>query len=348
MSKIAIVFGGVSYEHEISIVSAITLKKVLNNNELIFIFLDKDRDFYLIDSNRLTSKLFQNTKYKKCSKLILKSGGFYTKAFLKNNNIVYDFMINLIHGGDGEDGKLASIFDFYGIDYIGPRIEASVISSNKYLTKLYAKELKIDVIEYEVLNQEDKRNITIKYPVIIKPLRLGSSIGVSIVNTKDELDYALDVAFEFDSDVLIERYIPNIKEYNLAGIKTKDGFIYSIIEEPQKDNILTFEKKYLDFAQDKKITKAKIESTLESDIQTKFAKIYGNFFIGSLIRCDFFVIDNMVYLNEINPIPGSMANYQFEDFDNVIKLLSNNLPKYKNIAIDYNYISRIASAKGKA
>jgi D-alanine-D-alanine ligase len=75
--------------------------------------------------------------------------------------------------------------------------------------------------------------------------------------------------------------------------------------------------------------------------------VYNNLFEGALIRCDFFVIDDEVYLNEINPIPGSMANYLFEDFKGSLELLSNSLPQSKRARVNYEYIHSISQAKGK-
>ena len=186
-----------------------------------------------------------------------------------------------------------------------------------------------------------------EYPVIIKPVRLGSSIGVSIVKDAGELDYALDVAFEFDSEVIIEPFIDGVKEYNQAGCYTTVWEL-SIVEEPHKEEFLDFEKKYMDFSRDSQVLSADIDESLTSKIQEAFKKIYDPLFKGAIIRCDFFVIDGEVYLNEINPIPGSMANYLFDDFEGMVERLSRNLPKEKNIQINYQYIHSIQSAKGKA
>jgi len=342
--KYAIFFGGVSYEHEISIVSAIALKDVLKN-EIVYIFCDKNREFFQIPASKIKSSLFSSGEYKKYPKLTLKNGGFFQKNIFGEKKCDFDILINLIHGADGEDGKAASLLDFFGIDYIGVRLEASVLSFNKQFTKMYAKEIGIKTLEYQLLSKHN-RKIEIEYPVILKPLRLGSSIGVSIVKTERELEYALDVAFEFDSDVLVEPFIEGVKEYNLAGCKAKE-FIFSLIEEPDKKEFLDFDKKYLDFSRTKRVNKAEIPEILEEKLKKSFEKIYGNIFEGALIRCDFFVIENEIYLNEINPIPGSLANYLFDDFNSVIQKLSHNLPKTKNIPIEYKYLNSIQVAKGK-
>lgn len=343
--NIAILFGGSSFEHEISIVSAITVKKILKNLNLSFIFVDSNRDFYLIESKNMKSNHFSDGVYKKNKKLILKNSSFYTEGLfgLKEQNL--GVVLNLIHGRDGEDGKIASLLEFNNISYISPRVDASVLSYNKLYTKLYAESLGVKVVPYSLLNSSDSRDIDIEYPVIIKPVRLGSSIGVTIVKSADELDYALDVAFEFDNQVLIEPFIEGVLEYNQAGCKTSE-FELSIVEEPNKEEFLDFEKKYLDFSRDAKVEDASITAQLKMSIQDAFKKVYGNIFEGAIIRCDFFVVDGEVLLNEINPIPGSMANYLFEDFEGMVKRLVNHLPKESEIKIDYSYIHSIQNAKG--
>jgi len=345
--KIGILFGGSSFEHEISIVSAITMQKVLKNTNLVNIFIDANRGFYLIDFKDMKSTTFSSGTYKKSPKLELTQGKFIHRGFMKSRDIVVDGVLNLVHGRDGEDGKLASLLEFYNIPYISPRIEASVLSYNKLFTKLYAKSINIPTLPYELLQKGDPHEIQMPFPIIIKPSRLGSSIGVSIVKEKSELDYALDVAFEYDDLLLIEPFMSGIKEYNQAGCYT-DKWELSIIEEPQKEEFLDFEKKYMDFSRNHKAKDAPIPSDLADKIQNAFKAIYGSMFHGSIIRCDFFEKDGEIYLNEINPIPGSMANYLFEDFESMIQRVIKNLPNERDIVIDYTYINSIKNAKGKA
>ncbi len=345
--KLGIVFGGVSFEHEISIVSAIALKDVINE-ELIYIFLDQNRDFYLIPTKIIKSKLFSSGEYKKCEKVFLKKDGFYTQSgfLLKEKLVDIDLALNMMHGADGEDGVLASLFEFNNITYIGPRKEASSISFNKFLTKGYALSLDVKTIDYKYFTKNDKIEID-EFPIIIKPTRLGSSIGVTIVNNIQELEYALDVAFEFDDAIIVEPFIKGIKEYNLAGCKVSNEFIFSIIEEPTKTDFLDFDKKYLDFSRTSNALEANISEELQEKIKENFKTIYNTLFEGAIIRCDFFVKNNEVYLNEINPVPGSMANYLFSNFNEIIKKLATSLPKTKNITINYEYVNKIQASKGK-
>lgn len=343
--KIGIVFGGMSFEHEISIVSSIAMKDVLNN-ELIYIFLDQDRTFYHIPTDIIKSKLFSSGEFKKQDILTIKKGGFYKKSMFGQKDLELDAVLNLSHGGDGEDGVLASLFEFYEIPFIGPRREACVVSSNKFLTKGYASSLDVKMIDYEYFTKDDDIKVS-NFPVIIKPVRLGSSIGVSIVKTQEELNYALDVAFEFDDAIIIEPFVAGIKEYNLAGTKINGEFQFSIIEEPQKAEFLDFDKKYLDFSRTSKALEADISEGLKVKVKETFKKIYNTLFEGSLIRCDFFVVNDEVYLNEINPIPGSMSNYLFEDFNKTLNALAKNLPKQRKIVINYDYVNKIQASKGK-
>ena len=326
--KLTILFGGASFEHEISIVSAITLKEKLSTNELSFIFCDQDHKFYLIEPSKMKADTFSKGEHKGMPLLSITNGYFEQKSMFsstKHNGIV----LNLIHGADGEDGTIASLLDFFDIKYIGPRVDASVFSYDKRYTKWFCEAKNIKTIEYEVLSSNEHKNINIKYPIIVKPARLGSSIGLSVVKEESELDYALDVAFEFDKSVIIEPFISGIKEYNLAGFIAKGEFHFSIVEEPQKNEFLDFEKKYMDFSRSQSVSKAELDPVVESKLKITFEKIYKNLFEGSLIRCDFFVLNSEVYLNEINPIPGSMANYLFEDFESSLELLASSLPVQK-------------------
>ncbi len=343
--KIGIVFGSKSYEHEISIVSAIAMKDVLKD-ELVYIFCDQNRDFYHIPTNTIKSKLFSSGDYKKCDNLTLKKGSFSKKAMFGEKKLDVDVILNITHGGDGEDGLLASMFEFYNLPYIGPRKSACAVSFNKFLTKGYASSVDVKTIAYKHYTKGDKINV-VQFPVIIKPTTLGSSIGVSIVKRREDLDYALDVAFEFDDSIIIEPFIAGIKEYNLAGTKINGEFKFSIIEEPQKAEFLDFDKKYLDFARTSTALKAELNSEIEDEIKKSFKNVYNTLFDGSLIRCDFFVQNDEVYLNEINPIPGSMSNYLFKDFNEVLSSLAKSLPKEKDIKITYEYVNKIQASKGK-
>ncbi|MDF1876657.1 D-alanine--D-alanine ligase [Sulfurimonas sp. SAG-AH-194-L11] len=344
--KLTILFGGASFEHEISIVSAITIKEKLASFDLSFVFCDGDHKFYLIDAKKMKSTTFSAKEHKKMPELTLTTNGFAQKS-LFGSKLHPNTVLNLIHGGDGEDGTIASLLDFFDIKYIGPRKEACTFSYDKRYTKYLCNAIGVKSVEYEVFHKNEAANLGLSMPVIVKPASLGSSIGVSIVKDESEFDYALDTAFEYDDAVLVEPFIEGVKEYNLAGYMVDDSIEFSIVEEPQKEEFLDFEKKYMDFSRSEQVSQAKIDEELTNKLKSSFEKVYRGMFEGSLIRCDFFVVKGEVLLNEINPIPGSMANYLFEDFEQVIRDLSSNLPDVKRVKVSYDYIDSIASAKGK-
>ena len=402
-----VIFGGESWEHEISIVSAITLKKELKNIAH-FVFIDAENEAYLVPHDMMKSTHFSTLAYKKDAKLTFTKGGFLQSGLLKKQ-ILRGVAINLIHGKSGEDGQLAGILDFYEIPFIGPRIEGSVVSFNKEMTKIYAKSIGVRVLEYLTLganaklaNAESSAKIsldasaesksaessaesksakssaesanaessaptlsfgantesksaessaesahTLTFPCIVKPLHLGSSIGIAVAKSRDDLTYALDCAFEFDNRVIIEPFIPHIREFNLAGCKINGEFVFSMIEEVKKDEFLDFKDKYLDFQSGQKKQGADLDEDLQNKIKADFAKIYNDCFEGALIRCDFFLLNDEIYLNEINPIPGSLAHYLFDDLNAILQNLSQNLPKTRKIPLKYQYISKIQAQKGK-
>lgn len=344
--KLTILFGGASFEHEISIVSAITLKGKLSGFDLSFIFCDQDHSFYLIEAAKMKATTFSKGEHKKMPRLSLENGAFVQKNMFSSTKYK-NTILNLIHGADGEDGTIAALLDFFSIKYIGPRVNASVFSYDKRYTKWLCQAKNIKSVQYEMFSANEHKNIDMPYPVIVKPASLGSSIGVSIVRDESELDYALDVAYEYDKSIIVEPFIENVKEYNLAGYKANGEIVYSIVEEPTKEEFLDFEKKYMDFSRSEQVLKADISEELEAKLKSTFEKVYTNMFEGSLIRCDFFVVNGEVLLNEINPIPGSMANYLFEDFAGGIEALSSSLPHGKRAKVNYEYIHSISSAKGK-
>ena len=344
--KLAILFGGASYEHEISIVSAITVKEKLHNFTLEFIFCDQDHRFYKIDDKDMIAKTFASGAHKKMPQLSLDNGAFVQKKMFGSERLEMP-VLNLIHGADGEDGTIASLLDFFDIAYIGPRPTASVFSYDKMHTKWFADAIGVKTVAYESMHSSQRGEIKTALPFIIKPARLGSSIGVSVIKEASEIEYALDVAFEFDDNIIIEPFIEGVKEYNLAGYSANGEVNYSIVEEPQKNEFLDFDKKYLDFSRSSSVSEAEISAALVTKLQSTFKTIYTHMFEGALIRCDFFVVDGEVLLNEINPIPGSMANYLFSDFEKVINTLLANLPQQRRPQVNYQYIHSINQAKGK-
>lgn len=343
-----VIFGGKSFEHEISIISAITLKNILKNQISFFVFCDFNNNFFLINHADMHVNFFAKHEYKHARKLSLRRGGFFYKNFLKTHALDPKITINLIHGHTGEDGILPALLDFYAINFIGPRTDASVISFSKELTKIYAQNLGIDTLMHDIFTKNSPQILkNTSFPVIVKPVRAGSSLGVSLARDERELIFALEMAFAYDERALAEPYLENVRECNLAGVRISGSeFIFSRIEEPKKTDFLTFADKYLDFSRDETVPAAQISEGMAQKLRDTFVKIYGDLFSGALIRCDFFVYENRVILNEINPVPGSLAHYLFDDFAGVLmKLSGSTRQNLQNFPQKYSYINAIKKAK---
>ncbi|MBZ7994316.1 D-alanine--D-alanine ligase [Campylobacter canadensis] len=337
--KKAIIFGANSYEHEISIVSAITLSNILE--DVKFIYVDFEHNFYLIDKKNMNAQFFAKKDFKKQKRIYISNGGFYEKSLFSQNKIDIDLIINTIHGKIGEDGTMAALLDFFNIKYIGPRINASSISIDKHLTKLYANEVGVKSLKY-YLNPTSTQGL--EFPLILKPANLGSSIGIAIANNSSEFAYALDSAKEYDDKIIAEPYFENIQEINLAGYFDGEKIVFSKFEEPKKNGHLDFSQKYLVFKQ-KEIQEVKLSEEIQNKLKDAFSKIYMPLFKGALIRCDFFIKDNEIFLNEINPNPGSYANYLFDDFEKELNSLANSIKNNENIKENYSFLQKIVQAK---
>ena len=142
---------------------------------------------------------------------------------------------------------------------------------------------------------------------------------------------------------MIERFINYLISEKGLSKNTVESYLFDLNHFKE---FLDFEQKYLDFSRTHTIETAPINEKLTEMLEEAFKRLYDPLFAGALVRCDFFVKDGKIFINEINPIPGSLANYLFEDFICVVNDLAKSLPKNRKIRPDYAYIERVQSAKG--
>ena len=318
--------------------------------------------------NKLTySELLSNIHEGTVSKVELEiDSGLFKKEVSEQIDIVFP----IVHGTNVEDGNLQGFFHTLNVPLVGPDTLAAAISIDKYVMKEYWRSLNIPVIDAIRLDRKDfndKENIIkivdakIKYPVIVKPINLGSSIGIKKASSKDELIDALDLAFSFADFVIVEKAIVNIREINCAVIGDKFSSETSVLEEPfGNDEILSFADKYMSgskggskgakisgtkntssdmggakggMASLKRKVPAELEENMANDIKECAKKIFKYLGCTGVARIDF-IIDKdsgKFYANEINSIPGSLSYYLFEPVGLKYKDL---LDKLINIAIE--------------
>lgn len=284
--KVALLFGGKSFEHDVSIKSAISIFENidLNKFELQGIYVDKENKFY-------KSKIYDLSENKVIDNII---------SYLKKFDIVFP----IIHGKYGEDGKLQGMLDFFDIKYVGSKTIGSAIGMDKEISKIIFKSLGIPVIPYKVTNYVDCDINDIEklgYPMIVKPVNGGSSIGVSKVENKKQLFKAIKYANKFDTRVIIEKFI-KAQELECAILEDKEIYVSDVGEIIIDDGFYDYDAKY------KNETSTLLSANIDDSIKDKIKEYAKKAFIGinakNFSRVDFFYDGENIYINEINTLPG--------------------------------------------
>lgn len=210
----------------------------------------------------------------------------------------------LLHGPVGEDGTIQGFLDVLGIPYTGSKVLSSAIGMNKEFTKAILVQNKILTPKYQVLASGEKIKIRLTYPIVVKPTCQGSTIGISVVPNRADLDSALKIAFKYGNKILIEEYI-NGKEITV-GIISKDGSpkTLPVIEIIPKGKFYDYKSKYIP-GESQHIIPAKISKETESKAGKISLKVYKLLSCVDFARVDMIVSqDNRIYVLEINTIPG--------------------------------------------
>jgi len=341
--QLGVLFGGNSTEHEIAIISAVQAMLSLDREkyDVIPLYITKDSRFFTGDA------LFTIENYrdipallKKCTEVTLVREGdiagvykFPPKAFTKSRIGHIDIAFPIVHGTNTEDGVLAGYIEMLGLPYVGCDVASSALGMDKYAMKAVFKDAGIPVLPAKLYTSEDYTDVetlikhveeNFTYPVIVKPVNLGSSIGISVAADRDALARALDTAFSFSELVLVERAITSLREINCAVLGDRFSAEASECEEPiSGDEILSFTDKYISGAKDggakgmasvKRKIPAPLTEEQREQIRSLAVKAFKTLGASGVARIDFMIdtAENKLYLNEINTIPGSLSFYLWE------------------------------------
>lgn len=320
MLNVAVFFGGKSVEHDVSI---ITGRQVLANIDsakynVIPVYIDKNNKWWTGDDLDLSQTYlpFNQKKHKSIS-ICAGENVFVINGF-KQKRIKIDCAVNCCHGTCGEDGNLQGLLNLLDIASTGSDTLASSVCMNKIFMKRLFERFGFSIPKYITLKRQqimEYENVKLKFPLIVKPANLGSSIGISRVNNREELFSALETAFCFDEEVLIEEAVLNLREINCSVQKINDEIVTSDLEEPIAwEKFLSFEDKYVQNGKksgQKRKLKVKIGKRLEKKIRDISSLCYEYFNLSGVIRIDFLLDDatKQLFINEINTIPGSLAFY---------------------------------------
>ena len=322
--KIVVTFGGDSVEHEISIISAFQVIEVLKTKyEVIPVYISKSNKFYY-SSKVCSIEEFKKHKYKKREIVkFINKNGFYINGIKK---IKFDLIFPIVHGKGVEDGTLLAYFRFMGFDVVGDNLSFYSACQNKKITKMLLGGIGINNVSYKCFARGDKiSEMNLTFPVILKPNNLGSSIGIKIANDYFEFEKYSKEILKMDNLVLIEEYLENSREFNVAVLNNNGAIEVSKIEEVIKEGLYSYEDKYLSNNKKKgmnysKCSNFEIEKEIEEEIKCVAKKIYKEFGASGVIRIDFLYKDKL-YVNEINSIPGSYAHYLWNEKYDFLELL---------------------------
>ncbi len=394
-TTMAVFFGCRSVEHEVSIISAVQAMLAVNREkyDVLPVYVSKDGTMFT------SEKMFDIESFKDIEKLkkesdevtVIKTKDGADLHFLgnkllrKKKDIKIDLAFPIVHGTNCEDGTMAGYFEFLGIPYISCDIVSAAVGMDKSVFKDVLASAGLPVLpcvtfrarEYLLNKEEIVKRIEdkIDYPIIVKPVNLGSSVGITKVKDRNGLIIAIDEAASFGDKILAERAIEGLREINCSCLGDADECEASVCEEPfMNDEILSYKDKYLGGAKGSKnegpskgmaslgrkipadITKEKSDEI--RDITCKIFKTMG---ASGVVRIDYLLDTNdndKVYANEINTIPGSLAFYLWEATglkysDMIDKLVDIAYKRQRNrenlsFSIDTNILSgvKLGGAKG--
>lgn len=346
--NIAVFFGGESVEHEVSIISAHQAIEALDKNKynVIPVYVSKERKLYVSDL------LKDMSNYKDLKQLI--SQCTQVSITSEDNRVVIrpvkpslfgpkelgtiDVAIPVMHGTNGEDGTIQGFFEMLKVPYAGCDLYGAAIGQDKVLQKnvlsdnnlpitnwfwVYGSEM--DTRQSEILDKVHR----LIYPVIIKPARTGSSVGISIAHNDEEYLACFDEARQYDEKIITEKVVKPMREINCSVVGDSYSCVASVLEEVSsvsQDELLSFSDKYLGGGKSSKsqgskgmASTARIVPAPLTDEQTRLVqqlaketfRVLGT---SGVCRIDFLMDADTkkVYVNEINTIPGSLAFYLWQ------------------------------------
>jgi D-alanine-D-alanine ligase len=338
MKTVAVVFGGRSVEHDISIITGQFVLSALNacgQYTPLPVYVAKDGRWY---SDQALGKLefFRDPDFGRrlgdMKPVSLDFGGglgIVSAGRLGSKTQPVDIVFPAMHGTYGEDGSLMGLLRMTGGAFVGCDMEASVIAMDKVLTKQVLAEAGLLSVPYVWFTAEDWQKSpdilldqmkTLERPLFVKPAHLGSSIGITKVTERQRLPQAIEVALHYDNKVIVEQGVECLTEVNCAVLGNQN-ITTSELEQPlTKTEFLSFQDKYMSggnkggaFSGRKDSTKIPAPVSQEVAAKIKEQAILAFKAIGGsgTARLDFMVDSKTqdVYLNEINPLPGNLQQH---------------------------------------
>ncbi len=386
MIRVGVIFGGESVEHEVSIISAIQAMNKMDTEkyEVVPIYITKDREWYTGEALK-DIEVYQDLellkRYSKNVVLYYKKGSFVlqSKGFFKRTIKEIDIAFPIVHGTNVEDGVLQGYLRSIGIPFVGSDVYSAALAQDKVFQKQVFASANLPITDFiwffdtEYLDDKDsiiKKIEKLKYPVIVKPATLGSSVGISIANNKEELEKAIEDAINYDNKIVVEEVVSNLKEVNISILGNYEHMKYSVIEQVMTDSdLLTYEDKYIGgskknpksskgMASAARKIPADISDKLKEEVEEIALSAFRELNSSGVVRIDFLIDSkkNKVYINEINSCPGSLSFYLWEPtgkdyselLDDMINIAIKDYKKRMNKthSFESNILAGFAGTKG--
>lgn len=342
-TTVGVLFGGRSVEHDVSVVTGHQIMNAFDPEryEVVPIYISREGMWYTGDPLR-DVKNFQNEVVSLAGVvpailspsvqhhgLIINPtpSGLFGKSQVKRLDVAFP----AIHGSHGEDGTLQGLFELADIPFVGCGVLASAIANDKLMAKNVLREAGVPVVDAvgftraEWLNDPDKivAKITggLTFPVFVKPVTLGSSIGIGRAEDEKLLRAFIDVAANLDRRVLVESAVLNCVEINCSVLGDERGYQASVLEQPVSwQEFLTYEEKYLRSGSGEgmkgadRIIPAPLDADFTAKIQETAIRAFRAIDGRGITRIDFLVRPESgeIFLNELNTLPGSLSFYLWE------------------------------------
>jgi D-alanine-D-alanine ligase len=341
MSKIrvAVIFGGKSPEHEVSIITAVqAMASMPQDYEIIPIYVSKTGELYSGDKLKsidtyqnmpLLEKMIEHVSLPTSPTTISLTPT--NQSFFKKSSKPFDVIFPAFHGGVGEGGWIQGLAEFYGIPMVGTSLTGAAIGMDKVAMKAAFDGANIKQAPYIWFYRHDwyakqatfvkEIETHLKYPIFVKPSRGGSSIGTTCAKTKVELIRAIDLAGAMDTRIVVEEGLTGAREINISVMGNAGHDLEcSVCEEVfhEGSEFLDFKNKYLTgegaegMASMFRQIPAKIDKVISDKIETTAKLIFNLFDCSGLVRLDFLVKGKEVYCVEINTIPGCLSFFIWE------------------------------------
>jgi len=386
--RVAVIFGGKSVEHEVSVISGIQAIGNMDKEkyDIIPVYFTRNSEMFIGENiGDISAYKNINTLLKNSQKVIMTNENgrkllvnYPARRFGKNPAVEFDVAFPIVHGTNVEDGALQGYLKTLGIPFVGCDVLSSAIGMDKYVMKTVLKDNQIPVLDCLCFIAKDCRDMEAlldkiekaeSYPVIVKPINLGSSVGISVAKNREQLTESIEQAFLFADKILVEHAISKLKEINCSVLGDVEDASASEVEEPfHTEDILSYKDKYASgskgsskgMASVQRKIPADISPELKKQIQEAAVKAFKCLGCNGVSRIDFMIDEEngTWYLNEINTIPGSLAFYLWEPIgvpykellDRLIKLAIKRMREEEKVtySFDTNILSQssLGGAKG--